>query len=145
MKILILLFIFFPGVYSVNPNSGGLDMKGKTYEILITGHQSNRKLVLQDVSGKNADTLDVNYGDLIIWTNTDPDITIIKIKENLLTRNHFKDKPTLQPTQKWKGKVDSYIDQKIHIIKYFIKWKDSEGKDDTYDPLIRINPNQVGD
>ena len=138
----ILPMIFFVPICSLNYSDGRHFARPQdtTYEILITGHQSNGKLLLKDASGKDADTVDVQYDGDIIWTNTDPDITIVNIKEKFLTGDHFKIKPGPQTTKKWKGKVDHYTDNQIHISKYIIKWKDNKGKNDIYDPLIRINP-----
>jgi hypothetical protein len=112
-----------------------------THEIMITGHHPDGKLDLKDASGNDVSTLTVNSDDDIIWTNADPEITIINIKEKFLTGNHFKNKPGAQAPNKWQGKVDSYNDHHVHISKYFIKWQDGSGNN-TYDPLIRINPSQ---
>jgi|SRR5665647_6876 len=144
----ILPIVFFVSICSLNAYSVGRHFakpRDTTYEILITGHQSNGKLVLQDASGKNVDTLNVQYDDDIIWTNTDPGIIIEGIKEKSGTGHHFKYDPTQDPqnSKKWDAKVAHYTDNKMHISKYYIKWKDSNGEDKKYDPLIRINPNQL--
>lgn len=111
-----------------------------THEIMITNHHPDGKLDLKNASGNDADTLTVESDDDIIWTNTDPNITIVKIKEKFLTGKHFKNKPSSKIPKKWQGKVDSYTGNDVHISKYSIKWKDSNGKHKKYDPLIRINP-----
>ena len=160
MKILrILPVIFFISVCFLNGDSDGLHFikprnnkalydtqqtPPKTHEIRITGHHTNGKLDLEDASGNDAETVTVDSDDDIIWTNTDLDITIVNIKEKFLTGNHFKNKPSPQTPKKWYGKVDHYTGDKIHISKYFIRWKDSNGKERKYDPLIRINPRQLG-
>ncbi len=144
----ILAIIFFVSIYSLNAYSYGLHFikpqdkpLADTQEIMITGHHPNGTLDLKDASGNDASTLTVDSDDDIIWTTTDPDITIVNIKEKFLKGNHFRNKPHSQSSKKWQGKVDSYTDNVIHTSTYLIKWKDSNGKH-KYDPLIKINPRQ---
>lgn len=146
----ILAIIFFVSICSLTAYSHGLHFikpqdkpVADTQEIRITGHHPDGTLDLKDAaSGKNADTLIVDSDDDIIWTNTDPNITIVKIKEKFLKGKHFKNKPHSQSSKKWQGKVDSYPPgDDIHTSTYFIKWKDSNGKH-KYDPLIKINPSK---
>lgn len=133
------------GICSFNAYSSGRyfiqtgDTQLKTDTIRITGHHNDGTLDLKDSMGNDATTINVFYGDDVVWLCIDPDITILKIQEKPGTGNHFKHIPASQTSKKWKGTVNNYTDHKVHTSNYFIKWKASDGMR-TYDPLIRINP-----
>ena len=111
------------------------------HEILITRHFPNGKLDLKDASGNDRSTITVSSDDDIIWTNNDPDIEIDDIIEDN-SADYFKQKPAR--ANNWHGKVDGYDDGRTHVIKYAITWHTAGGEVQTFDPLIRINPRQLG-
>jgi hypothetical protein len=112
-----------------------------THQILITGHFQNGKLDLKDASGNDGSTITVDSDDDVIWKNEDQEIDIDDIIEDNST-DHFKQKPS--SANNWHAKVDGYSDGRTHVIKYAINWHTAGGEAQTHDPLIRINPHQVG-
>lgn len=113
--------------------------------ITITdGDTLTGQLVMKDDNGQTAHNFNAEHGQMIKWivhpnSNIAEIVDITPKRDSADNYNIFSDLPkTDGDSRNWKATIDTNADG-LHEW-YNIIWKDKDGKERTYDPLIQVKP-----